>query len=87
LDGRVSVAKRLTTMPFKFVLLITLTVFLSFANAQEEMLDIALIELLGELGENETLYLEEAMSAIETSPLEDNKHIKDSGVAHEDPSQ
>ncbi|MFW5431205.1 MAG: hypothetical protein ACKE5M_07695 [Methylophilaceae bacterium] len=74
-------------MPFKLTLLVCLSAFLNLANAQEEMLPIDLIELLGEFNEDETLILKEVISEIETPNSEDNKQMKDVGAAYEDSAQ
>ena len=74
-------------MPYKLALLCYLLVCVNNTYAQEEILPIDLIELLGELDDNEMRILEKAITDIETLPFKDKQHGEDLGVANENSTQ
>ena len=71
-------------MSFKCILPFCLGAFLNLATAQEEMLPIDLIELLGEFDEEETEALDEAMSEMEMPNSVVSKQIKDLGAQQDE---
>ena len=74
-------------MSYKFALLCCLIAFVSHTNAQEDILPIDLIELLGELDDSEMRMLEKAIIDLEIRPSKDYQRGEDLGVVNENSAQ
>jgi hypothetical protein len=74
-------------MVYQFIFACCLIIFFEHAQAQEETLNIDLIELLGELDDSEISLLEKTMTDIETASPNETQQAKDLGVVHEESVQ
>ncbi len=71
----------------KLPLLICLTAYSGFCQAQEALSPIELIELLGEFDEDETATLEEAISDIESPKLPSKQPMQDAEAPYNGPTR